>query len=454
MVRSAMQRPKHILFVTPWIYDFAAFDFWMKPLGLLSLAALFRDNGYSVNYLDCLMDHDLADQAHRKTRRTEHGTGHFDKEAIVKPAPLAFFQRRYYRYGIPMGLFRRKLLSIPPPDMVLVTSMMTYWYPGAFEAIRLLRASLPGVPILLGGNYATLCPDHARQSGADRIFPGPGEWHFSEIIKTFFNDRPRILPDFDDLDTYPRPAFDLLGRLDQVPLLTSRGCPFRCSYCASNQLYPKFMRRHPLRVAEEIFDWHDRFGVRHFSIYDDAFLVDPPSLALPLLDTIVQRKANLSFHCPNGLHLRQITPVLSRMLYRAGFRTLRFGFETFDPDRQATTGGKVNNDHLIAAVRYLCEAGYEASDIGVYLLCGLPGQTAEEIDGSIRFVQSLGAKPYLAEYSPIPGTALWPEALQSSPYDLLNEPLCHNNTLLPCAGDTLPEPAYRELKLKTRMSPR
>jgi len=448
-----MKHRKHILFVTPWIYDFAAFDFWMKPLGLLSLAALFRANGYAVSYLDCLIDHDFADQTHRKTRRTEHGTGHFPKEAIEKPPPLYTFPRRYYRYGIRPSRFRRKLLSISAPDMVLVTCMMTYWYPGAFAAIRLLRESLPGIPILLGGNYVTLCPDHAGQSGADRIFAGPGERHFSEIIGTYFDDRPRVLPDFEDLDSYPRPAFDLLGRLDQLPLLTSRGCPFRCSYCASSRLHPRFQRRHPHRVAEEIFDWHDRFGVRHFSIYDDAFLVDPPSLALPLLDAIVRRHANLSFHCPNGLHLRHITPYLARMLFRAGFRTLRFGFETVDPDRQAATGGKVNSDHLIAAVRYLCEAGYEASDIGVYLLCGLPGQTAEEIDGSIRFVQSLGARPVLAEYSPIPGTALWPEALRASPYDLGNEPLCHNNTLLPCGGDTLSERAYRELKLKTRMPP-
>lgn len=446
-----MERPQHILFVTPWIYDFAAFDFWMKPLGLLSLAALFRTNGYAVSYLDCLIDYDFEDQAYQKSKRTDHGTGHFHKEAIDKPSSLCAFPRRYYRYGIPTGLFRQRLHAISPPDMVLVTCMMTYWYPGAFAAIRIIRESFPGVPILLGGNYVTLCPDHARQSGADGIFEGPGERHFAEIVGTYFDDRPRVLPDFDDLDSYPRPAYDLLGRPDQLPLLTSRGCPFHCSYCASNRLHPKFQRRHPLRVAEEIFDWHDRFGVRHFSIYDDAFLVDPPSLALPLLEAIVRRDAMLSFHCPNGLHLRHITPVLARMLFRAGVRTLRFGFETVDSERQAATGGKVNNDHLIAAVRYLCEAGYEASDIGVYLLCGLPGQAPGEIDGSLRFVRSLGARPVLAEYSPIPGTALWPEALEASPYDLAGEPLFHNNTLLPCGGHTLPEPAYRELKLKARI---
>jgi hypothetical protein len=51
---------------------------------------------------------------------------------------------------------------------------------------------------------------------------------------------------------------------------------------------------------------------------------------------------------------------------------------------------------------------------------------------SIDYVAAAGAAPYLAEYSPIPHTPMWTEALQSSPYDLDTEPLFHNNTLLPC----------------------
>ena len=68
----------------------------------------------------------------------------------------------------------------------------------------------------------------------------------------------------------------------------------------------------------------------------------------------------------------------------------------------------------------------------VYLLLGLPHQEDAEVAASIRRVRELGATPVLALYSPIPGTALWPEALAASPYDLEDEPLYHNNSLFPC----------------------
>lgn len=60
-------------------------------------------------------------------------------------------------------------LNPSPPDMVFVTSMMTYWYPGVFEVIRIVNELLPDAPVVLGGNYATICPDHASLSGADFI---------------------------------------------------------------------------------------------------------------------------------------------------------------------------------------------------------------------------------------------------------------------------------------------
>ena len=84
--------------------------------------------------------------------------------------------RRWGRYGLPVEVFEQELDSQSRPDAVLVTSTMTYWYPGPFEAIRRVKARWPGVPVALGGVYATLCADHARaHSGADAVLPGPGE---------------------------------------------------------------------------------------------------------------------------------------------------------------------------------------------------------------------------------------------------------------------------------------
>ena len=111
---------------------------------------------------------------------------------------------------------------------------------------------------------------------------------------------------------------------------------------------------------------------------------------------------------------------------------------------------KINNHEFIAAVEHLKYAGYRQQDIGVYILCGLPGQPADEIRDTIRFGLSSGARPFLAEYSPIPGSDLWNEAILSSPYPIDREPLFHNKTLMPCKDASLSDKAYRSLKWMTR----
>jgi len=305
--------------------------------------------------------------------------------------------------------------------------------------------------VLLGGVYATLCPEHAAiNSGADHVLPGAGEGHLEFIVKDIMGMTLSYRPEADNLDALPFPAWELLNHPDQLPLLTSRGCPYRCPYCASSLLNHGFARRDPLRVADEISFWNKKLGMMNYSFYDDALLVDPDGLAIPLLREIIKRRLPVSFHCPNGLHLREITPELADLLHRAGFRTLRFGLETADEYRQRAWGGKVENFHFEQATAYLREAGYQPEEIAVYLLCGLPDQPAGEIAASIRYVKARGARPILAEYSPIPGTTLWEAACQSSPYPLREEPLFHNNSLLPCAHPSLSGAAYRDLKKLTR----
>jgi len=137
-------------------------------------------------------------------------------------------------------------------------------------------------------------------------------------------------------------------------------------------------------------------------------------------------------------------------MFQAGFKTIRFGFETSNEILQLKTGGKITNEQLREAVTHLTHAGYQPRDIGIYVLCGLPGQTAEDVRESIEYVKSCGARPIIAEYSPIPGTSLWDTSVKASPYDLVREPLFHNNSLLPCQSEKLTFSMYQELKLMTR----
>ena len=120
----------NVLLINPWIYDFAAYDMWTEPLGLLYIAGLLRENGYRVNLINCLDRHhpDLLRLQNRKIpKSSKFGCGKFHKEIIDSPALLKDVPRRYGRYGLPLHIFQKELANVPRPDVILITSGMTYW---------------------------------------------------------------------------------------------------------------------------------------------------------------------------------------------------------------------------------------------------------------------------------------------------------------------------------------
>ncbi|MCU0578394.1 MAG: B12-binding domain-containing radical SAM protein [Desulfobacterota bacterium] len=423
-----------ILLVNPYIHDFSAFDLWSKPLGLLYLAAVLRENGYRVHLLDCLDVHfPGAERFLPAPRRGAYGTGKYFRIRRPKPQALREVPRHYHRFGIQPERFLEALRGLQEPAAVLVTSLMTYWYPGVTETIGLIKQVFPGIPVVLGGVYAGLLPDHARQhSGADHFITGAGEGAILNYLENRTGRPPAVVPDPGRPDSYPFPAFDLYARLPYVCLLTSRGCPFSCPYCASRLLQPGFRTRSAENIAAEIRHWHNRYGVRDFAFYDDALLVGFEKRLGPVLERCLQEGWRLRFHTPNALHLREINTERAALLFRSGFRTVRLGLETTDWGLQRDWGGKVDQEILLAAISALREAGFQMGQLEVYLLAGLPGQSVENIVSSIGEVKKLGLRIRLAEYSPIPGTALWADACRTSRFSLEEEPLTHNNSLFPC----------------------
>jgi radical SAM superfamily enzyme YgiQ (UPF0313 family) len=420
-----------ILLVNPWIHDFAAYDFWARPLGLLLLAAILRQHGFCVAYCDCLdRFHPLA-QAGPLAARC--GRGPFLKTPIAKPPGLADVPRTFSRYGIPVAWLRRDLAAMGRPDLILVTGLMTYWASGVAETIAELKRAFPGVPVVLGGIYATLLPEHARRHcGADRVVTGPGEAAVLEVTAELTGYRPDLRFDPDDLDTHPLPALDLQRQIPFLPLLTVRGCPYRCAYCAASLLAPERRRRDPRLVFDEIAYWHSRFGVRHVVFYDDAFLVDAEAHALPLLDRIAAAGLGLRLHTPNALHIGCIDDRVARAMRRAGMRTVRLGLETTDFEHRTRLDAKVDADQFHRAVDCLKRAGFTRDQVGAYLLAGLPGQSMEAVEAAIKTVNAAGIRPIPAYYSPIAGTRLWPAARRSARYDLEADPVFANNTIWPC----------------------
>jgi hypothetical protein len=419
---------RRILLVNPWIYDFACYDLFAKPLGLLQFAAYFAQEGFTVDLVDCLDRlHPCLCELFPSLRKsdTAAGRGKYHSEIVRKPDVFMDIPRRYRRYGMPPDVFERIIQKTGSPRAILVSSGMTFWYEGVFEAIAILKKTFPGVPIILGGIYASLCHAHAaRLSGADFVFKGAcmneALLFLSKILPFSFNAHAHA----------PRPAYELYRTLEYVTLRTSNGCPFRCSYCGWHVLDAEFSQRDHRLVRDEIEYFYRALGVRDFAFYDEALLYNVEGHLIPLLEALREKGVRARFHTPSGLHARFITKRVAEHLKKSNFTQPRLGFESVDATRQTTTGGKVTNEELVRAVRVLKESGYAASEIGVYLLIGLPEQSYEEVERSLYFAHTLGVRVYLEQYSPVPGTRDYERAGFSEKDD----PLLHNNAAFPLYG--------------------
>lgn len=435
--------PPHILLLNPWITDFSAYNFWIMPLGLLIFGGVLRKIGFKISLIDCL-------DFYKKVKC--FGDGKFFKKIIEKPAPLKTIPKNYSQYGIPEEIFIHRISTIEEkPEIICITSGMTYWYPGVVKLIKIIKDFFKEVPIFLGGIYATLCYEHAlKNTGADFVFKGDDLFGALKLILNLT----KVDIDLNKFNLseniHKFTPFDLYSKLNYIAILTSQGCPFRCTYCASPILTKKFIKREPLDVVKEIEFLVKTYKIENIAFYDDALLVDAKNHFIPIMKELIKKVIKCNFHTPNALHIREIDQEVANLLYKSNFKTIRLGFETSDEKLQLETGAKVNNNEFKNAVKNLKRAGYLENEIGVYIMAGLPGQTIEEVERSILFVRETGAKPILVEYSPIPNTALFEVAKKFSKYDLENEPLFHNDSLFPCEWEGFKYSDFLKLKLKLK----
>jgi hypothetical protein len=410
--------PVNALVVNPWAADFKLYDEWMHPVGLYWLIAFLRHNGADVSYYNCL-------SGTNDSELKSNGTGNFPFRLYPKPELYKSILRHYKLYGQPEESFKKYLLSLPEPDIIFIGSSMTYWVLGIKETVRVIKQVFPHVPMVIGGTSAILIPSFLAASLPD-----------IHLFKGSLFDRKAIvesgIPLFSSMKALRReasmlPAFELLTAANHGPAVSSRGCPLRCSYCASRFLHNRYEARPASLVAEELGFLQSRFGVKNFAWYDDALLYRPRRHFVPLMRAMSQAGINASFHAPNGLHVRWLTREVLDTMRSGGFKTLRFGYESGSKAFIRDTGGKVCKEELEKKTGLALGAGFCGGDMGVYVMAGLAGQSPRDVAEEIKFVASLSVKAKPVFFSPVPKTPLFEKYSRQFP-KLLETPLSHNDT--------------------------
>jgi hypothetical protein len=457
-IKRVKNREKPVaLLIYPPVYDFALYDLYVKPFGLLRIAGRLSASGWEVvviNALDIRYDrntgtlsentrHASGVNGQKLPKRKPDGTGKFFKTEVKKPSAISHIPRRFSRYGIPQELYENKIRDVSP-DFVFISSGMTYWYLGVKETVETVRRLHPGIPVVVGGIYATLMESHCRSIvGPDYTITGEAWNALSELLYSCNLPVSRLEDEGIDF------PYDAYFWNDAGVLRLNTGCPFSCTYCASGTLCDRFRPGDPARAFRQLTGFLG-VGITNIAFYDDALLVNKNDVLLPFLEMVVASGVNVNFYLPNAVHMQFLDDATARLMRRTGFREIRMGFESASDSFHDKHDGKLTTAELPKAMEVLQSAGFGKTEIKVYILAGLPGQSPEEIEDSIQFASDRGAAVFLSEYSPVPGTQLWQQCVDSSRYPLEDEPLYHNNTIFPMAREGFGRSELEDLKRSAR----
>ncbi len=327
----------------------------------------------------------------------------------------------------------RGRIASAQPDIVGVAAM-SFTMIDVLETVALAKAACPAAPVVLGGPHVHLFPDETIQlPGVDYLVLGEGEATFTSLLEHIddpkrlrqlkgivFRDRDEIVntgpPEvLDDLDGIPFPArhlvpyrqYSSLLTVGQVvtTLMTSRGCPFRCSFCDRPHLGKRFRARCPNNVVDEIAECA-QMGIREFLIYDDTFTINRQRV-IEICDELRKRKLDIGFDI--RAHVDTMDEQMLAELKAAGCQGIHYGIEAGSPAILRNLNKRINLDRA----REVFEATRKADiPILAYFMIGNPGETAADIRTTFEVMRGLNPDyVHLTILTPFPGTPVYSEAL-------------------------------------------
>ena len=187
------------------------------------------------------------------------------------------------------------------------------------------------------------------------------------------------------------------------PVLTSRGCPYQCTYC-HNIFGKKLRTRSPENVLREISYLLKKYGINEFHIIDDAFNYDIER-AKNVCSAIINSQLKVSLAFPNGLRADKIDDELITLLKKAGAYKINFGFETAQPRLQSLIKKNLDIEKAHSTVRKVSRSGIIT---GGYFMFGLPTETRDDILKTVNFASASELDvAYFFKVTPYPGSELF-----------------------------------------------
>ena len=329
----------------------------------------------------------------------------------------------------------------PNASLIGISNLFTVGYPVVRELSKCLKVNYPNIPIVLGGNHPTNMPEKSlADSKADYVILGEGEQALARLCK--FLEKKDILEEIDGIayiegdkficrsakrilnlneDSVPFPARHLLpldkyieaqsshsaSRKRWTPMITSRGCPFSCTFCSSRN--SKFIARSAIDIVNEIEECIEKFGIEDFHFEDDNLTLQKPRI-IEICNEIIKRGLKIDWQTPNGIRSNTVTEELLEKMQESGCVSIVLAPESGSKRvlKEIAQKGKMDHDHIVNLTRKAHQIGLKTT---AFFIIGFPGEKVEEIKMTIDYACKL-AKAGLDEalfsiFIPLPATPLW-----------------------------------------------
>lgn len=395
------------------------------PLGLALIAAVLEKKQHQVHIIDGI------NQSLEKFTRLQHGV---------------------YVWG----QTGEEILAQIPADSELigVSCMFTVDWIFIRTLIQQIKEHFPSVPLVAGGEHITALPDLCMEecSGLDYCVSGEGEDTIQELCEAIQNKsgmeeiagltfrkkdgswiknkkRERIR----DLNTIPFPAWHLfpvdfyfennlnfgVGNSRTLPMLATRGCPYRCHFCSSPDMWgTRYFLRDVKHVVDEIAYLYNTYQVRNIDLYDLTAIVNGRWI-IELCKEIKERKLKITWQLPSGTRSEAITPEVLREMYSSGCTIVSYAPESGSDRILQQVEKKVNLQRMLQSIRQTYQMNIF---VKVNIILGFPGETHADVFKTIGFIlkcswygaHDMGPNPFY----PIPGTRLFQALVEEKKIDI------------------------------------
>lgn len=339
-------------------------------------------------------------------------------------------------------------------------------YSGQFNLLRRIARFLkehdPTLPIVTGGMHPTVFAEEiiTHCTEIDYVVVGEGEPQVLALAEFFSG---RVLTSLDpveglamrqggrvrfrpkqnflrDLDQLPPPAYHLIDFRDyehhtehwhnpkqhrfnlSVPLLSSRSCPNRCSFCSMYQVMgPKLRKRSATVVVDEIQQLYEDYGLKHFSFMDDNLNLNKKHI-LAICGEILRRNIDIQYETPNGLSTAHLDEEMMDAMAASGWIRGAIAIESgSDYIRNTIMGKRLPREKIFRVVNYAKRLPQVY--LKGYFIIGMPEETHDSLDETYHMIADLELdEAYVTNLMPFAGTKVFQQAVRDGLLDKSIDP--------------------------------